>query len=92
MRTLDTILTLRTQFLCLSLQSTFPFVLYPPYLLVPQNVFSPGIFSFSPSLRLTSLEEELMDMARTMGSQQTSLEQLELELEAEQEGVKKGQR
>lgn len=67
-------------------------VLHPSYLLVPLNVFSPDIISFSPSLRLTSLEEELMDLARTMGSQQTSLEQLELELEAEQEGVKKGQR
>lgn len=33
-----------------------------------------------------------MDVARTMGSQQTSLEQLELQLEAEQEGLKKGQR
>lgn len=38
------------------------------------------------------MEEELLDLARTMGIQQTSLEQLELELEAEQEGVKKGQR
>lgn len=38
------------------------------------------------------MEEELLDLAQTMGSQQTSLEQLELELEAEQEGVKKGQR
>lgn len=33
-----------------------------------------------------------MDLARTMGSQQTSLEHLELQLEAEQEGIKKGQR
>lgn len=33
-----------------------------------------------------------MDLARTMGSQQTSLEHLELQLEAEQEGVKRGQR
>uniref|UniRef100_A0A3Q3XEV1 Tyrosine-protein kinase n=1 Tax=Mola mola TaxID=94237 RepID=A0A3Q3XEV1_MOLML len=42
--------------------------------------------------KLTEVEEELLDLAQTMGSQQTSLEQLELELEAEQEGVKKGQR
>lgn len=42
--------------------------------------------------KLTSLEEELLNLARTMGFQQSSLEQLELELEAEQEGVKKGQR
>lgn len=46
----------------------------------------------SSSLRLTSLEEELLNLARTMSPQQTSLEQLELELEAEEEGVKKGQR
>lgn len=31
-------------------------------------------------------------MARTLGSQQTSVEQLEFELEAEREGIKKGQR
>ncbi|XP_051236423.1 tyrosine-protein kinase Fes/Fps [Dicentrarchus labrax] len=42
--------------------------------------------------KLTAVEEELLDLARTMSSQQTSVEQLELELEAEQEGVKKGQR
>ncbi|KAI3377859.1 hypothetical protein L3Q82_008994, partial [Scortum barcoo] len=42
--------------------------------------------------KLTALEEELLDLARTLGSQQTSVEQLELELEAEQEGVRKGQR
>ncbi|XP_076583428.1 tyrosine-protein kinase Fes/Fps isoform X1 [Chaetodon auriga] len=42
--------------------------------------------------KLTAVEEELLDLARTLGSQQTSVEQLELELEDEQEGVKKGQR
>ncbi|XP_073319877.1 tyrosine-protein kinase Fes/Fps [Pagrus major] len=42
--------------------------------------------------KLTAVEEELLDLARTLGSQQTSVEQLELELEEEQEGVKKGQR
>ncbi|GAA6227848.1 tyrosine-protein kinase Fes/Fps-like [Lates japonicus] len=42
--------------------------------------------------KLTAVEEELLDLARTLGSQQTSVEQLELELEAEREGVKKGQR
>ncbi|XP_071344410.1 tyrosine-protein kinase Fes/Fps [Trachinotus anak] len=42
--------------------------------------------------KLTAVEEQLLDLARTLGSQQTSVEQLELELEAEQEGVKKGQR
>ncbi len=52
----------------------------------------PHVMSPSPSPRLTALEEELLDLARTLGSQQTSVEQLELELEAEREGVKKGQR
>ncbi|KAG7482369.1 tyrosine-protein kinase Fes Fps [Solea senegalensis] len=42
--------------------------------------------------KLTAVEEELLDLARTLGSQQASVDQLELELEAEQEGVKKGQR
>ncbi|XP_039991096.1 tyrosine-protein kinase Fes/Fps isoform X2 [Xiphias gladius] len=42
--------------------------------------------------KLTAVEEELLDLARTLGSQQTSVEQLELELEAERGGVKKGQR
>nr|XP_046241599.1 tyrosine-protein kinase Fes/Fps [Scatophagus argus] len=42
--------------------------------------------------KLTATEEELLNLARTLGSQQTSLEQLELELEAEQEGIRKGQR
>ncbi|XP_044059097.1 tyrosine-protein kinase Fes/Fps isoform X1 [Siniperca chuatsi] len=42
--------------------------------------------------KLTTVEEDLLDLAQTMGSQQTSVEQLELELEAEEEGVKKGQR
>ncbi|KAM3625061.1 uncharacterized protein V6R79_006407 [Siganus canaliculatus] len=42
--------------------------------------------------RLTAVEEELLDLARTLGSQQTSVDQLEMELEAEREGVKKGQR
>ncbi|XP_029282113.1 tyrosine-protein kinase Fes/Fps isoform X3 [Cottoperca gobio] len=41
--------------------------------------------------KLTAIEEELLDLARTLGSQQTSVEQLELELDAEREGVKKGQ-
>lgn len=50
------------------------------------------LFPLSSSPRLTAVEEELLDLARTLGSQQTSVEQLELELEAEQEGVKKGQR
>ncbi|XP_069549694.1 tyrosine-protein kinase Fes/Fps [Brachyistius frenatus] len=42
--------------------------------------------------KLTAIEEKLLDLARTLGSQQTSVEQLELELEEEQKGVKKGQR
>uniref|UniRef100_A0A3Q2NXM2 Tyrosine-protein kinase Fes/Fps n=1 Tax=Fundulus heteroclitus TaxID=8078 RepID=A0A3Q2NXM2_FUNHE len=42
--------------------------------------------------KLTAVEEELLDLARSLGSQQTSVEQLELELEKEQEGDKKGQR
>ncbi|XP_030015743.1 tyrosine-protein kinase Fes/Fps [Sphaeramia orbicularis] len=42
--------------------------------------------------KLTAVEEELLGLARTLGSQQTSVEQLELDLEAEREGVKKGQR
>ena len=47
---------------------------------------------YSPSRRLTAVEEELLNLARTLGSQQTSVDQLELELDAEREGVKKGQR
>ncbi|XP_061600103.1 tyrosine-protein kinase Fes/Fps isoform X2 [Cololabis saira] len=42
--------------------------------------------------KLTEVEETLLDLARTLGSQQTSVEQLELELDEEQGGVKKGQR
>ncbi|KAM6943509.1 tyrosine-protein kinase Fes/Fps [Xenentodon cancila] len=42
--------------------------------------------------KLTQVEEILLDLARTLGSQQTSVEQLELELDEEQGGVKKGQR
>ncbi|XP_010767679.1 tyrosine-protein kinase Fes/Fps-like [Notothenia coriiceps] len=42
--------------------------------------------------KLTAVEEELLNLARTLGSQQTSGDQLELELDAEREGVKKGQR
>lgn len=42
--------------------------------------------------KLTAVEEELLNLARTLGSQQTSVDQLELELDAEREGVKKGQR
>ncbi|XP_068594973.1 tyrosine-protein kinase Fes/Fps isoform X2 [Brachionichthys hirsutus] len=42
--------------------------------------------------KLTAVEEELLDLALTLGYQQTSVEQLELELEAEQEGAKKGLR
>lgn len=66
-------------------------------LLFPQNncsgtFFLSWHFSLSPSPRLTTVEEELLDLARTMGSQQASLEQLELELEEERDGIKKGQR
>jgi len=46
----------------------------------------------SPSPRLTVLEEELLALAQTLGSQQTAVEQLEQELDAECEGVQKGQR
>ncbi|AWP01646.1 putative tyrosine-protein kinase Fes/Fps [Scophthalmus maximus] len=42
--------------------------------------------------KLTAVEEELLDLARTLASQQAAVEQLELELEAEKDGVKKGQR
>ncbi|KAK2854090.1 hypothetical protein Q5P01_006751 [Channa striata] len=42
--------------------------------------------------KLTAVEEELLNLARTLGSQQTSVEHLEFELEAERDGVKKGQR
>ncbi|XP_068172700.1 tyrosine-protein kinase Fes/Fps isoform X2 [Antennarius striatus] len=42
--------------------------------------------------KLTEVEEELLDLTLTLTYQQTSVEQLELQLEAEQEGVKKGQR
>lgn len=44
------------------------------------------------SPRLTAIEEELLELSRTLGSQQSAVEQLELELEEEQGGVKKGQR
>uniref|UniRef100_A0A665TB29 Tyrosine-protein kinase n=1 Tax=Echeneis naucrates TaxID=173247 RepID=A0A665TB29_ECHNA len=56
-----------------------------------QSLTSSHVISLSSFLRLTTLEDELLDLARTLGSQQTSVEQLELELDAEQEGVKKGQ-
>ncbi|KAM8876392.1 tyrosine-protein kinase Fes/Fps isoform 1-T1 [Synchiropus picturatus] len=42
--------------------------------------------------KLTALEEQLLVLAATLASQQSSLEQLELELDGEREGVKKGQR
>ncbi|CAN9507027.1 unnamed protein product [Ophioblennius macclurei] len=42
--------------------------------------------------KLTMVEEQLLDLARTLGSQQTSADQLEQELDGEQEGVRKGQR
>ncbi|CAK6954907.1 tyrosine-protein kinase Fes/Fps [Scomber scombrus] len=42
--------------------------------------------------KLTGVEEELLGLARTLGSQQTSVEQLELELEDERDGIRKGQR
>uniref|UniRef100_A0A8C3GC17 Tyrosine-protein kinase n=1 Tax=Cyclopterus lumpus TaxID=8103 RepID=A0A8C3GC17_CYCLU len=42
--------------------------------------------------KLTALEEELLALARTLGYQQTAVEQLEQELDVECEGVKKGQR
>ncbi|KAM3876996.1 tyrosine-protein kinase Fes/Fps [Diretmus argenteus] len=42
--------------------------------------------------KLTEVEEELLGLAGSLGSQQASVNQLELELEAEREGVKKGQR
>ncbi|XP_056268687.1 tyrosine-protein kinase Fes/Fps isoform X2 [Pseudoliparis swirei] len=41
--------------------------------------------------KLTVLEEELLALAQTLGSQQTAVEQLEQELDAECEGVQKGQ-
>uniref|UniRef100_A0A3B3ZEE9 Tyrosine-protein kinase n=1 Tax=Periophthalmus magnuspinnatus TaxID=409849 RepID=A0A3B3ZEE9_9GOBI len=42
--------------------------------------------------KLTAVEEELMDLARTLGPKQATVEQLEQELRIEREGVKKGQR
>lgn len=42
--------------------------------------------------RLTAVEEELLALAGSLGSQQAYVNQLELELEADEEGVKKGQR
>ncbi|XP_055010658.1 tyrosine-protein kinase Fes/Fps isoform X3 [Boleophthalmus pectinirostris] len=42
--------------------------------------------------KLTAVEEELMDLARTLGTKQATVEQLEQELRSEREGVKKGQR
>lgn len=49
-------------------------------------------YLLSPFPRQTTVEEELLDLARTLLSQQTSVEQLELELEDEREGIRKGQR
>lgn len=42
--------------------------------------------------RLTTIEEELMTMAATLGTQQASVNQLELDLEAEEESGNTGQR
>ncbi|KAK7913052.1 hypothetical protein WMY93_013263 [Mugilogobius chulae] len=42
--------------------------------------------------KLTAVEEELMDLARTLGSKQATVEQLEQELRTERDGVNKGQR
>ncbi|KAL1007310.1 hypothetical protein UPYG_G00084820 [Umbra pygmaea] len=42
--------------------------------------------------RLTAVEEELLCLAATVASQQASVNQLELELETEEEGIKRGQR
>ncbi|XP_041846405.1 tyrosine-protein kinase Fes/Fps isoform X2 [Melanotaenia boesemani] len=57
-----------------------------------QHNSSPYTICLTSSIRLTAIEEELLNLARSLGSQQTSVEQLELELEEEKEGVKKGQR
>ncbi|XP_054893081.1 tyrosine-protein kinase Fes/Fps isoform X2 [Poeciliopsis prolifica] len=42
--------------------------------------------------KLTAIEEELLILARSLGSQQMSVDQLELELDNELDGDKKGQR
>ncbi|XP_061737411.1 tyrosine-protein kinase Fes/Fps [Nerophis ophidion] len=42
--------------------------------------------------KLTSIEEELLDLTRSLGSQQVAAEQLELDLEMTEGGGKKGQR
>uniref|UniRef100_A0A8C6UMB0 Tyrosine-protein kinase n=1 Tax=Neogobius melanostomus TaxID=47308 RepID=A0A8C6UMB0_9GOBI len=42
--------------------------------------------------KLTAVEEELLDVARTLGSKQSAVEQLEQELRSERDGVKRGQR
>uniref|UniRef100_A0A673ZAX9 FES proto-oncogene, tyrosine kinase n=1 Tax=Salmo trutta TaxID=8032 RepID=A0A673ZAX9_SALTR len=42
--------------------------------------------------RLTAVEDELLSLAGNVVSQQASVNQLELELEAEEEGIKRGQR
>ncbi|XP_024911500.1 tyrosine-protein kinase Fes/Fps isoform X1 [Cynoglossus semilaevis] len=42
--------------------------------------------------RLTTVEEELLSLARTLGSQQATVEQLELELDEEQDGARNGWR
>uniref|UniRef100_A0A4W5JRD3 Uncharacterized protein n=1 Tax=Hucho hucho TaxID=62062 RepID=A0A4W5JRD3_9TELE len=55
--------------------------------------FVPILFPcLSPSTRLTAVEEELLSLAGNVVSQQASVNQLELELEAEEEGIKWGQR
>lgn len=65
--------------------------------LIP-HLFSIRLLDFLSSrvllfiFRLTGIEEDLLDLAHSLGSQQMLVEQLELELEDEQEGVRKGQR
>lgn len=83
-------LFLNSQVLPSSYLSFFFYLLFP--LTALHQLLPLLTLSLSPSARLTAVEEELLDLARTLGSQQTSVEHLELELEAEQEGVKKGQR
>ncbi|KAA0722868.1 Tyrosine-protein kinase [Triplophysa tibetana] len=52
------------------------------------------VFLFSSCVchRLTALEEELMGLASTLGSQQATVNQLELDLEAEERSANIGQR
>ncbi|XP_054626687.1 tyrosine-protein kinase Fes/Fps isoform X1 [Dunckerocampus dactyliophorus] len=58
----------------------------------PQDVELNDLTLETMQHKLTAIEEELLDLTRCLGSQQVSVEQLELDLEMEGGGTRKGQR